>query len=138
MLVAGEGEEAGGPADRKAFGDDVAIVIAGELEHDIAAGRHGAEQPSRQVRMIARYERGVCRLRIGFSIVDACGRIQENQCRRIRSIGNLRDRNVLGERFDVLQEDDVAQWLTFQPTHDLDQLVCFGRHLCTYQMLARP
>jgi hypothetical protein len=38
----------------------------------------------------------------------------------------------------VFQEDDVAQWLMFQPTHDLDQVVCFGRHLCPYRMLARP
>ena len=88
--------------------------------------------------MVARYERGECGLRIGLSIIGACGRIQENQCRRIGSIADLRDRNVLGKRFDVLQQDDVAQGLMFQPTHDLDQVVCFGRHVCTYQMLTRP
>jgi hypothetical protein len=35
---------------------------------------------------------------------------------------------MLAKRFDVLQEDDVAQWLTFQPIYDPDQIVCFARH----------
>src|ERR1044072_1760920 len=86
MLIAGEGEEARGPADRKAFGDDVPIAVAGELEHDMAVSRHGVEQLAREARMVARYERGESRLRIGLSIVEAFGRVQENQRRGIGSI----------------------------------------------------
>ena len=35
---------------------------------------------------------------------------------------------MLGIRFDVFQEDDVAQWLMFQPTHDLDQILGRAGH----------
>jgi hypothetical protein len=35
-FVAGEGEEARGPADRKALGNDVAVAVVGKLEHNVA------------------------------------------------------------------------------------------------------
>jgi hypothetical protein len=35
---------------------------------------------------------------------------------------------VLAKRFDGLQEDDVAQWLTFQPTRDLEQIAGLACH----------
>ena len=76
MPVAREGEEARGPADRKALGNDVAVAITGKLEHDIAASRHLIEQPARQARVVARYQCGEGRLRIGLAIVGACARIQ--------------------------------------------------------------
>ena len=78
--------------------------------------------------MVARYERGEGRLRISLSVVEASGRLQENQRRGIGSIGDLRDRNVLAKRFDVLQEDDIAQWLTFEPIYDVEQIVGRTRH----------
>src|ERR1044072_4496706 len=67
-LIAGEGEEARGPADREAFGDDGPIALAGELEYDTGVSRHGVEQPAREARMVARYERGESCLRISLPV----------------------------------------------------------------------
>ncbi len=86
------------PAEREMLGDDVPVGVVGELEDQMALAGQGADQPARQVRIVARYERGKRGFGIGFPIVGAGARVQQDQCRGAPPGRYLRCRDVIGRR----------------------------------------